>query len=150
MRPLVSVFVVALGGCCLAPPTPPPAVAHASLEIVVPRDVIAGQVRTQPQTLHVRRTPGTLANRGLLIATLCSDDADFVTRWSEAIEVETVTDVWFEPGYRDNPNTPCGEVPEALRRDLIVAGPEGRPSARITLRPGAHERVVLTAPSATP
>jgi hypothetical protein len=142
-------MAVVSSGCCFSPASRP-SVEPASLEIVVPREVLAGQVTDQPQTLHVRRTPGTLEYRGFLIATLCSDEADFETRWSEAIEVETSIDVWIEPGYRDDPNTPCGDVPEALRRDLIVAGPRGRPSARITLRPGAHERVVLAPPTVLP
>ena len=124
MRLGVLAWATWLGGCCFAPEVRPSA-TPASLEIVVPRDVLAGQLDDQPQTLHVRRTPGTLENRGFLIATLCSDEADFVTRWAEAIVVETSIDVWIEPGYRDNPNTPCGEVPEPLRRDLIVAGPGG-------------------------
>ncbi len=150
VRPLrLCIVPIAIGvhGCCFAPAARP-TVAPASLEIVVPAEVLRGQVDAQPQTLHVRRTPGTLENRGFLIATLCSDDTDFVTQWSEAIEVETVVEVWFEPGYRDDPNTPCGEVPQALRRDIIVAGPRGRPSAQITLRPGGHERVVLAPPTA--
>lgn len=144
-RACVVPIAIALSGCCFAP-TPRPPVERASLEIVVPVDVLRGEVDEQPQTLHVRRAPGTLENRGFLIATLCSDDAEFVTQWSEVIDVETVVEVWFEPGYRDNPNTPCGEVPESLRRDIIVAGPRGRPSAQITLRPGGHERVVLAHP----
>ena len=107
----------------------------------MPAKVLAAHARELPLNLFVRRTPGTLENRGWLLATICTAKADVVTTDVEALSVETELTVWLERGYADNPGTPCGVG--IAPRDLIVQGPRRHPQASIRLAPGASGSLVL-------
>ncbi|MCB9594317.1 MAG: hypothetical protein H6719_16405 [Sandaracinaceae bacterium] len=127
---------------CVEPP--PPATPAANVRVEVPEAVIAAHAAELPLSLYVRRTPGTLANRGILLATICEPGAALATVyvWRPESPSEQV-EAWIEPSYADDPNTPCEITPEPLRRTRIVAGPTGRPIASAPLAPGGRATLVL-------
>lgn len=118
-----------------------PHASESRLSIRVPAKVLAAHARELPLNLFVRRTPGTLENRGWLLATICAANADVVTTDVEALSTETELTVWVERGYADNPGTPCGIG--IAPRDLIVQGPRRHPQASLRLIPGASGSLVL-------
>jgi hypothetical protein len=101
--------------------------------------VLAAHAAELPLNLFVRRSPGTLENRGFLLATICSASADVVTVYSESLASNTWLTAWLERGYADNPGTPCGITEH--RHDLIVEGPRRHPQASIHLTAGASGSV---------
>ena len=136
----------ALGGgwLCLAQACSlltPSRAAESRLEIRVPASVLARHASELPLNLFVRRAPGTLENRGFLLATICSASSDVVTTDIESLAVDTELTVWVERGYADNPGTPCGIG--IYPRDLIVEGPRRHPQVSLRLAPGASRAVVV-------
>ena len=119
-------------------------VARAGREAPAAPSLRAAHAAELPLSLYVRRTPGTLANRGILLATICEPGAALATVyvWRPESPSEQV-EAWIEPSYADDPNTPCEITPEPLRRTRIVAGPTGRPIASAPLAPGGRATLVL-------
>ena len=120
------------------------AAPHASesrLSIRVPAKILAAHRRELPLNLFVRRAPGTLENRGWLLATICSPSTDVVVSDVELLSEETELTVWLERGYADDPGTPCGVG--IAPRDLIVEGPRRHPQASLRLPPGATDSLEL-------
>ena len=123
---------------------PPPSTVRTRVEVRVPAPLIEAHLREHPLLLFGARDPGTLEHRGFLLAVICSADADVTTEWTMELEGPTTVAVWVERGYADNPNTPCGITPEALRRDLIAEPFAWHPHASAQLVPGqAGVRLVL-------
>jgi len=119
----------------------PPRPAESRLSIRVPAKTLAAHARELPLNLFLRRAPGTLENRGWLLATICTANADIVTTDVESLTTATELTVWLERGYADNPGTPCGVG--IAPRDLIVEGPRRHPQASLRLAPGANGSLVL-------
>jgi len=119
----------------------PPHAFESRLTIRVPAKILAAHARELPLNLFVRRAPGTLENRGWLLATICTANADLVTTDLESLSEPTELTVWLERGYADNPGTPCGVG--IAPRDLIVEGPRRHPQASMRLAPGALGSLVL-------
>jgi hypothetical protein len=119
----------------------PPRRFESRLSIRVPAKILAAHARELPLNLFVRRVPGTLENRGWLLATICTANADVLTRDVEALTAETELTVWLERGYAGNPGTPCGVG--IAPRDLIVEGPRRHPQASLRLAPGVSGSLVL-------
>lgn len=136
----VSVLFQALACSRLGPSR----AAESHLQIRVPASVIAPHATELPLNLFVRRTPGTLENRGFLLATICGAGSDVVTTSLESFAVDTELTVWLERGYADNPSTPCGVGLHP--GDMIVEGPRRHPQASLRLAPGANGSVVLSEP----
>ena len=120
----------------------PSRAADSHLQIRVPASVLAAHTSELPLNLFVRRTPGTLENRGFLLATICSAGSDVVTTYVESFPVDTELTVWLEGGYADNPGTPCGVGIHP--HDLIVEGPRRHPQTSLRIAPAANGSVVLS------
>jgi hypothetical protein len=110
---------------------PPSHAAQSRVQIRVPAGVLAAHAAELPLNLFVRRSPGTLENRGFLLATICTASSDVGTAYVASLAAETELTVWVERGYADNPGTPCGISAE--QRDMIVEGPRRHPQASLRL-----------------
>lgn len=119
---------------CVGAPTP--STVRTRVDVRVPAPLIEAHLREHPLLLFGARDPGTLEHRGFLLAVICSADADVTTAWTMELEGPTTVTVWVERGYANNPNTPCGITPEALRRDLIAEPFAWHPHASAQLVPG--------------
>lgn len=115
---------------------PAPSTIRTRVDVRVPAPLIEAHLREHPLLLFGARDPGTLEHRGFLLAVICSADADVTTAWTMELEGPTTATVWVERGYANNPNTPCGITPEALRRDLIAEPFAWHPHASAQLVPG--------------
>lgn len=149
-RVLVLCLLLVLGMMSLAcMRSSGPATATTRVRIRVPSAVIAAHLREHPLLLLGKQTPGTLANRGFLLAVACSANEELQTDWIVQLSAPTELTVWIERGYANNPNTPCGITPEAARRDLIAEPPAWHPHASATVHPGQAEVLLEVANNGT-
>ena len=118
-----------------------PRARESRLQVRVPAGILAAHAAELPLNLFVRRAPGTLENRGFLLATICRPDVDVVTTYVESLPTHTELTVWLEGGYADYAGTPCGIT--AYPRDLIVEGPRRHPQTSIHLASGASGSVII-------
>ncbi len=128
------VLCVVLVLACRRPPES--AGVRTRVDIRVPASVITAHLREHPLLLLGEQQPGTLQHRGFLLGVICSADADVTAEWTMELEGPTAVTVWVERGYANNPNTPCGITPLALRRDLIAEPPAWHPHASAQVVPG--------------
>jgi hypothetical protein len=121
-----------------------PHASESSLQVRVPGSILSAHAAELPLNLFVRLAPGTLENRGFLLATICRPGSDVVTTYVESLPTYTDLTVWLEGGYADYAGTPCGIT--VHRRDLIVEGPRRHPQASIRLASGASGSVIVGEP----
>ncbi len=116
---------------------------RTTVGVRVPASVIAAHAAELPLVIQGRRNPGTLANRGFLLGTICTTGEDVTTDWILELAVDTEVTVWLDHAYPNDPNTPCGIAPEVYRRDRISSPPEGRPRASARIAPGRGASLLL-------